>query len=409
MGGVPADTLTVTLGSSNTVVVYVGGKFQPNVRHGGASEDGKDVVIEAVWSDQPASVEGSLEVMVRVRKNANLLNAKARNDFLNALAELNGIQIGSTTTPGPGKGVYVTDFVDAHVAGASSNEHGDSMFLPWHRLYLLDLERQLQRVNPAVTLPYWKFDDPAPNVFSTDFMGATATIPSSSSFTPGLAGQLASFSGTNPLSQWAIGSVNGIPREAFFQTLTAPAPGQPGLLLRNQTQTLSLGGPGAFFGMQRTWFSSMEGTPHGAAHVSFNGYINSVPVAPRDPLFFLLHCNVDRLWALWQFLNQRDDPAQTQSYPYQTSASTPQPWKVVSARQWPWDGSLSVPGMLLPPGTRSGQFTTSPTGKAITQSMPVIKDAIDAYGLRNGTDYLGFAYDDSPFDHARAQGPVPIP
>ena len=194
IGDVPADTLTLTLDNTHTAKVYVAGKFQTHLPHNGASEDGKDVVIEAVWSNLPQTVEGSLDVMVRVRKNANLLSAKARNDFLNALAELNGIKTGSTATPGPGKGIYVTDFVNAHVAGAYNNEHGDSMFLPWHRLYILDLERLLQRVNPTVTLPYWKFDDPAPNIFSSDFMGATAAIPSTSPFTPGLANRLASFS-----------------------------------------------------------------------------------------------------------------------------------------------------------------------------------------------------------------------
>ena len=49
--------------------------------------------------------------------------------------------------------------------------------MPWHRLYLLDLERQLQAVRPAVTLPYWQFDQAAPNLFTEDFMGAMDRIP----------------------------------------------------------------------------------------------------------------------------------------------------------------------------------------------------------------------------------------
>jgi hypothetical protein len=28
---------------------------------------------------------------------------------------------------------------------------------------------------------------------------------------------------------------------------------------------------------------------------------------PKDPLFFMLHSNVDRLWALWQWINRRTD------------------------------------------------------------------------------------------------------
>ena len=47
-------------------------------------------------------------------------------------------------------------------------------------------------------------------------------------------------------------------------------------------------------------FEEMEGNPHGSAHVSFGGSISSIPTAAKDPLFFMLHANVDRLWAKWQ-------------------------------------------------------------------------------------------------------------
>ena len=48
----------------------------------------------------------------------------------------------------------------------------------------------------------------------------------------------------------------------------------------------------------------------GVSLTSFGGSISSIGSAARDPLFFLLHCNVDRLWAKWQWLNQRYDGAQ---------------------------------------------------------------------------------------------------
>jgi hypothetical protein len=34
--------------------------------------------------------------------------------------------------------------------------------------------------------------------------------------------------------------------------------------------------------------------------VRFGGSIRDPTTAAKDPLFFLLHCNVDRLWAKWQ-------------------------------------------------------------------------------------------------------------
>ena len=409
----PAEEITVDLGERNTATVFVAGMFQPGEKHNGASEDSKDVVVEAAWSDRPAEVEGTLELMVRARRNANELSPRARQDFVDALAILNGIRVGNATTPGPGKGIYVTDFVDMHVAGASDSEHGDSMFLPWHRLYLLDLERLLQKQNPAVTLPYWRFDEAAPNLFSEDFIGATDTLPPRSPFTPGQSDRMARFSPSNPLSQWRIRDVSGIPRAAFFDTRTEAASGLPGFPVINQTATLRLGGDNAEFGALRNGFSGMEGTPHGAAHVSFNGYVNFVPVAPQDPLFFLLHCNVDRLWGLWQFLFRRDAVNDRLTYPYQNKLEItadlrgeitgffPDYWKVVDALQWPWDNTQSKPYNLRPPGTRSANFTQSPTGKQIAGDIPAIHDAIDAYGHHDAANYLGFAYDDVPFDHDR--------
>ena len=36
-----------------------------------------------------------------------------------------------------------------------------SAFLPWHREYLLRFERDLQSINPEVTLPYWEWETDA--------------------------------------------------------------------------------------------------------------------------------------------------------------------------------------------------------------------------------------------------------
>ena len=37
----------------------------------------------------------------------------------------------------------------------SSYAHGSSRFLPWHRMYLLDIEKRLQQFHACLTLPYW--------------------------------------------------------------------------------------------------------------------------------------------------------------------------------------------------------------------------------------------------------------
>ncbi len=418
----PQSEIEVDLQAGGNRTIFIAGEFQPGARHNGASADGKDVTIEARWVQNSGVVAASVDIMIRVRRNANELSDQARNDFLFALAKLNGIPVDNGPGPGPGRGIYVADFVAMHVAKANLSEHGDSHFLPWHRLYLLDLERLLQAIKPTVTLPYWRFDQPAPNLFTEDFMGAMneipkdTTVPGGEADTGGFNTPLARFAVGNPLSRWQIGDVQGIPRTARFNPRTGPA---NGLIVQDpdtgdhidfgvldETSTLRLGGgianpqdaklgkPG-----QPQSFRQMEGTPHGAAHVSFNGRINNVPTAPEDPLFFLLHCNVDRLWALWQHLFERSDRSDKRTYPYQ-QAGDADPWEIITARQWPWDGGKSHPGNLLPPGTRKANFTKSDLAVAIPGDSPTLEHAIDPFASQDQTHYLAFGYDDVPYDHA---------
>ncbi|RYP05075.1 hypothetical protein DL765_009954 [Monosporascus sp. GIB2] len=46
----------------------------------------------------------------------------------------------------------------------------------------------------------------------------------------------------------------------------------------------------------------LEGTPHGAIHSAVGGDL-SPPTSPNDPIFFLHHVQIDRLWYLWQQAN----------------------------------------------------------------------------------------------------------
>ena len=39
--------------------------------------------------------------------------------------------------------------------------------------------------------------------------------------------------------------------------------------------------------------------PHGNVHVLVGGWMGSVATAAQDPIFYLHHSNVDRLWNLW--------------------------------------------------------------------------------------------------------------
>jgi len=209
-------------------------------RFGRASVNNTDVKIEA---RNGTTVVGAVKIMVRIRKNANTLTAGERDRFVAAFAQLNN----------QGAGRF-TDFRDMHTAVSSPQAHGAPGFLPWHRAYLLDLERELQAIDPSVSLPYWRFDQPAPNLFTREFFGVSDPLGT------------VQFSGSNPLRFWVTDGVPGINRRPFFNTTTS----QPGV--RTEAQTLALG---------NTYpaFRTMEGNPHGSAHVSFGGSISSIPTA----------------------------------------------------------------------------------------------------------------------------------
>ena len=303
-------TLTLRLPTTGAPVrFFVAGQFgRPSVALG-------DVVIQ-VRRTGTTNVLGSKRVTVRVRKNAQTLSPAERDRFVAAFATLNG-----------GGGGRFSDFRDMHVSVATAEAHGNVGFLPWHRAYLLDLERELQAIDARVTLPYWRFDQPAPNLFAREFMGVSNAV-----------GRV-EFSAGHPFDTWRTDGALGISRTPFFSTASAP----PGL--RTELETIALGGaaPNANFAN----FGDMEGDPHGSAHVSFSGFISAIPSAARDPLFFLLHTNVDRLWAKWQWVHRRTSAAEPRAF---AASSPPRIGHNLADTMWPWNGVTGAPRPPTAPG-----------------------------------------------------------
>lgn len=365
--GTEQDTLQLTLSADGTPVdFFVAGKFL----HPSTAD--KDAVIEVVEASSPsATVLSTTSLMVRIRKNANNLTAAERDRFVAALAALNNTGMGS-----------FRDFRDMHTRAASPEAHGDAGFLPWHRAYLLDLERELQNIDPSVALPYWKFDEPAPNLFTRMFIGVSIPPSTRVRFAP-----------NNPLRFWVTDMRPGIDRAPSFDTTTSGAVDQFGQPVLDEANTLLLGQPGDLYEN----FINMEGDPHGAAHTCFGGFISSVPTAAKDPLFFLLHANVDRLWAKWQWFYKRFDSTDVATYPLPGKAGDPFAARVghnLQDTMWPWNQDTSSP---RPPTAPGGTFAPSPTANAPGLN-PAVDDMIDFEGVTTLTKRLGFAYDDVPFE-----------
>jgi tyrosinase len=187
------------------------------------------------------------------------------------------------------------------------------------------------------------------------------------------------FAAGNPLTSWVALSTPHIDRGNGVGPQTTPA-------LLNEAQTLGLGGQA---NPSFEPFSVMRGNPHGSAHMSHGaGWITSPATAPRDPIFFLLHCNVDRLWAKWQWATNLHDPANADSFAPGPSL----PGHNLPDALWPWCGPLAPPRPTTAPG---GALARSPMTMAPAPS-PVIREMIDYLGTVSAAHHA-FAYDDVPF------------
>lgn len=315
-----------------------------------------DVSIQAKAQIANSPIVGTMRLMVRIRKNAESLTTAERNRFLAAFAQLN--------TTG-----RFQDFRDMHTLLSQPQAHGAKGFLPWHRSYLLDLEREIQTIDPSVALPYWRFDQPGPKLFTLDFMGVagpTGTVQ---------------WSATNPMQFWATDGALGVTRSPMAGWTPTTQAG-PGVI--NEAATLALGSTYVAFR------SPMELNPHGQAHTRWLGFIRSVPTAAKDPLFFLLHCNVDRLWAKWQRINGRFDPAVAASY----DSAPANPGHNLPDTMWPWNGITSATDPTRPPTAPGGGMASSPCTTA-PGTQPRVQQTLDYKGTINAASRLAFDYDDA--------------
>jgi len=174
-------------------------------------------------------------------------------------------------------------------------EHGKWYFPPWHRGYVAAFEAIIASTIVDLggptdwALPYWNYlnaNDPnsrrIPRVFTLP------TLPGDT--TP------------NPLQIIPYGARDTPwPRE---YTVLAPRPGVPGdINLRAMGLVRYTPAPGIEgFGGPPNGAGALEFNPHNVVHVMIGGnrgFMGDPRYAALDPVFWLHHCNIDRLWAAW--------------------------------------------------------------------------------------------------------------
>lgn len=214
--------------------------------------------------------------------------------------------------------------------------HGNWWFLPWHRGYLARFEAICGELigDPTFRLPYWDYTqspsvpiafwedglDPTKAPFDLDRERLFAELKSAvDAWWPGLTPEALADLATRPLSNGSgvIGSADAVLNEAsdhwgWGSGPRGPTPGAPGFdpqtkYMVSREYLKPVLGTGSF-----TSFASppsahhsesignglLESGPHDNVHGGTGGFMGAF-MSPVDPLFWLHHANLDRLWDIW--------------------------------------------------------------------------------------------------------------
>ena len=300
-----------------------------------------------------------------VRKNAVDLSDDEQQAVLEAFIKLKARQ-----APGAPAGTSVYDqFVALHgavmavlspgVADPINFAHGNIGFLPWHRQYLRVLELALQQEVAGVTLPYWRWSDDisaATRLFTPDFLSTTSWGAPTAVSNGVLRRQVPS--GDRP-AWWPAGlggfAVHSLLEEGSGTALSRgstemrwpPAASSIDSLAEMDMSVRGTNALWAFWLVLEAGHPAITTRTHNAGHRFIGGHMGGA-FSPNDPIFWLHHANVDRIWAHWQQKRIADVPGAThdQHWPAPNELS---PFTLRQAPlghrlndvMWPWVGNAA--------------------------------------------------------------------
>jgi tyrosinase len=191
--------------------------------------------------------------------------------------------------------------------------HRGPVFLPWHRFMLIALERQFQRVlgDSTFALPYWAWnldgDKTAAQQLQSPLWSANGIGGSGDPVTTGPF----AFDPNDPncfrirveanSSGQIVLTNRGLRRTLGQDISTLPTTAKAKAAV-NKTKydepTWGTSSSTTFRNVCEGWQPSGPGL-HNRVHVWVGGDM-APGTSPNDPVFYLNHCNCDRMWAAWQ-------------------------------------------------------------------------------------------------------------
>ena len=168
-------------------------------------------------------------------------------------------------------------------------------FLPWHRAYLLKLEKLLQQRDKEVSLPWWNWRSEEskkqgiPKPFSVRMANRKP----------------------NPLYKFSM-NITGRDQSGFNVKIsrdTFRTPGNPEeIRARQKALELNEQDIPQLYELSdfRQFSERLRIGWHNFIHMWIGGDMGVVSTVAYDPIFYLHHCNVDRIWAIWQTIHGVD-------------------------------------------------------------------------------------------------------
>lgn len=175
-------------------------------------------------------------------------------------------------------------------------QHGTWYFLPWHRGYLASFESIVAKTIADLggpkdwALPYWNYLD--------------ASNPASRNIPPAFMEPKLPDGSENFLAhalrngESRLGPMPGLPSDITLACMDYHR-------FTGANGALSFGGGVTAFAHGSSRTGACESNPHNLVHVMVGGLNNPVgfmsdpDFAALDPIFWVHHCNIDRLWAAW--------------------------------------------------------------------------------------------------------------
>jgi FtsP/CotA-like multicopper oxidase with cupredoxin domain/peroxiredoxin len=396
-------TLMLTVkGDGTPTDFFIAGSKASSLTAASQANQGRDAVIEIHSNNAAGPVIGRQAVMVRVRKDFAATNALERHALQSAIAQVH------TLPAGGGEDFYLM-MLRIHSLSVMSPDsdpypnqaHQGPAFLAWHRAYLLRFERELQKHDPAVSLHYWRMNQqPASGlpaaVFSADTWGSNPVGPGIGPVT---------FDAANPLFGWQINGelLSRNRRNRGDISIFLP---EPSVLSYDRYRNEDTGDG---------FSENLESGNHNNGHGWVGSWMGDCQRSPRDPIFWLFHCDLDRSWALWQGTKGRFGTTGANENDYMpndvyAAGSFDAKGQHLKDTMWPWDG-VTGPGAPgdsssdRPPQAPGGMFPAAllPGIWPAADAKPRPADMIDYLGVEDRAHNLGYCYDIVPF------GPVPAP